>query len=186
MLARVARSCQNRAQRRVCAGAGQDVGIRGQHSPESTLARMEKKAEVVKLRRTGMTYDDITAATGTPRGTAARWVKEEMEAQAKELGREVRFLRAEALDRLGALLAACWDRATAGSYQHIAEARRIISDMADYTGAKVPVKFQLGVGDVDEVLAELQRELDRRAADLEGEIVPAAIDAPGAGATQPG
>lgn len=156
------------------------MGIRGQHSPESTLARAEKKTEVIKLRRKGVTYDDVTAMTGIPRATAARWVREEMDKQVGELSTEVGHLRVESLDRLGALLNACWDRAMAGSHQHIAEARRLISDMADYTGAKVPVTFQLGVGDVDPILAELQREIDRRSAALEGEVVraedgPAAI-----------
>lgn len=162
------------------------MGIRGQHSPESTLARAEKKTEVVKLRRKGVTFDDITAMTGIPRATAARWVRAELDQQVAELNTEVGHLRMESLDRLGALLNACWDRAMAGSHQHIAEARRIIDSMADYTGAKVPITFQLGVGDVDPILAELQRELDRRSAALEGEVVPAQISATAAGAPEPG
>lgn len=160
------------------------MGIRGQHSPESRLARAEQKTEVVKLRRTGMTYDDISAATGTPRATASRWVQEELAQQSAELSTEVTHLRAESLDRLTALLNACWARAMAGSHQHIAEARRLISDMADLTGAKAPVKFDLGVGDVDPILAELQREIDRRADALEGTVVGAPVDAAPVGAIE--
>lgn len=148
-----------------------------QRGNETALDRAEKKREVIELRRKGVTFDDISVITGIGRSTAHNWVKTELQAKAAELSREVGELRVESMSRLEALLEACWPKAMLGSHQHIAEARRIISDLSDLTGAKAPVKFELGAGDVDRALAEAQRILDERAAAIDAEVVPAQIEA---------
>ena len=147
---------------------------------EDALRTAELRAEVIRLRRAGKMYDEVTAMTGVPRGTAHRWVKEALKAAAAELGEISEVYRAESMDRLTVLLGACWDRAVKGSDKHISEARRIISDMNDLMGAKAPVQVEIGESDVDRLLRDALEEFgrrtgadDRQAATAAGDQAPA-------------
>lgn len=120
------------------------------------LDAAKKRREAIELKRSGMSLDEIVA-TGlyASRGAVSNAIKAGMKMAREEMFAEAELYRAEQLGRLEALLHSCWDRALAGSYQHIAEARRIISDIGDLTGAKAPVRFEIGEGDVDRLLARL-------------------------------
>lgn len=143
------------------------------HGNEADLERAEKKRQVIELRRQGVTYDVIHKMVGISRATAFKWVSDELRIKAAELSTSVGEHRAESLDRLEALLNACWSRAMTGDTKSIDAARRIISDIGDLTGSKVPVKFELGASDVQAALAEIQRVLDERARVVEGSVVSA-------------
>lgn len=141
--------------------------------------RAARDMEAVKLRRAGHTYDEIASALGySSRGRAHTAVKDAMIRAREELYGEADLYRVESLDRLTALLKALWPRAEKGDDKAVAECRRLISAMDDLTGAKAPVKLEIGEGDVDRAIRELDAEIDRRAREVAGEI-PDATDTAG-------
>lgn len=122
----------------------------------------ENRKAALDMVRAGKSYDEIVA-TGlyASRGAVSVAVRAGLEMSRKEMFTSAELYRAQSLDRLNALLGACWDRAIAGSKDHIAEARRIISDIGDLTGAKAPVRYEIGEGDVDRLLAALDARLEQ-------------------------
>jgi hypothetical protein len=153
------------------------VVIRNQAAPERELDREEGRAEVIRLRRAGVSYDDIQAATGINRATAHRWVKLALARAAEERSAEAEMLRVESIERLEALLAAVWPRAMDGSERHVDQARKIVSDIGDLTGVKAPIAVTIGEIDIDRAIAEARRLLDERSRALDGEVVHAEIAA---------
>lgn len=147
------------------------------HRPENKILGAERAQEMVEARRAGKPYHEIAADHGISKSQAFRVVVGAMrEARDLMLG-EAELYRVEAIDRLTALLGACWDRAMAGSDKHLGEARRIINDLADYTGAKLPVVVEIGESDVDRALRQLDRLLDERARAAEGQVSRGQIEA---------
>jgi hypothetical protein len=145
-------------------------------------AAAQKQRQAMEMKRKGATYDEIAAEVGYAyRAGAHHAIKAALEQSRREMFTETELYRAESLERLEALLKACWDRAIAGSKDHIAEARRIISDIGDLTGAKAPIRIEVGESDIDRLLAGLDAELARRSAAFEGEVVPGPVEAIGAG-----
>lgn len=126
------------------------------------LERAEKDRRIVELKRRGLSYTEIAEQTGVPISTARDSVVRATREAQSLLFPEVALYVAEALDRLGSLLSAVWDRAMMGDDKAIGEARRIISDMGDYTGAKSPIKLEVGEADVDRQIRELTELLDER------------------------
>jgi hypothetical protein len=146
---------------------------------QKVIEYAERDREIVRLKRRGLTYDEI-AATGICTKDAARIVVNKRAREARdEMFTETALYVAESLDRLSALLDAIWDRAMDGDEKAVAEARRIVSDMGDYTGAKAPIRHEWGESDVDRALRELESELDRRAREAAGQAPPLAIEAGG-------
>lgn len=156
------------------------VGPKVQYVAQNDAA--VKRQAAIELKRRGKTLDEIAQAVGyANRSSVHHAIRIGMEQSRKEMFTEAEHYRAESLGRLEALLDACWDKAMAGSKDHLGEARRIISDISDLTGAKAPVRFEIGEGDVDRLLAALDARLqqfDARGIEtLEGEIVPGEIEA---------
>lgn len=144
----------------------------------SELSQAEIKA--IELKRTGMSYDEIARVVVDQHGNRVwnsrngpwRAVKKNLEVIAGELRDETINYRAESVGRLEELLKACWSFAMSGSYQHIAEARKLIVEISKLTGALTVVQVQIGESDVDAALRELDAEIDRRSRSIEGEVVP--------------
>jgi hypothetical protein len=133
---------------------------------------IEKRLKALEVRRTGASYDEVARQSGyNSRGAAYVAVQAALEQSRQEMFKSAELYRAESLERLNALLKACWDRAMEGSERHIDQARKIISDIGDLTGAKAPVRVQVEEGDIDRLLARLDDELNRRAAAIPGEVV---------------
>lgn len=152
------------------------------HRPNPTqtairqIERAERDRQIIELARRGKTTADIARLIGCnpSRVTDAR--RRALAEVVAEKYADVEYYRAEALERLSVLLDAIWDRAATGDHQHVAEARRIIADMADYTGAKVPLKLDIlgAPSEVDLAIQRLDDEIDRRARSAAGETAPAA------------
>lgn len=141
------------------------------------LDRAERDREIVAMRRRGMTHAEIVEATGVSRDTIRRAVLTAVREAQGDLFAETALYVAESLDRLSALLNAVWDRAMDGDDKAVAEARRIISDMSDYTGAKAPIRHEWGESDVDRALRELDEVLNARAAEAAGQAGGPAVEA---------
>jgi hypothetical protein len=147
--------------------------------------RAEKVREALVLKRSGLSYEDIQrqilGADGTPyfssRQVVSMAVHRAMQAAVADLRHETIYYRAEAIDRLNALLSYAWPAAENGDVKAIAECRLIIESMSRLTGANAPTRIQIGESDVDATLRELDDEINRRAAAVEGEIVGPAIEA---------
>jgi AraC-like DNA-binding protein len=179
MLADHDSTCQNAEQVVVRPEVGM-AGPKVQYPKLEEAARKHKRA--IELKRAGWSLDDIAAEVGyANRSGVTRAIKAAMERSRSEMFVSAELYRAESLERLEALLKACWQPAMNGSKDHIAEARRIVSDIGDLTGAKAPIRIEVGESDIDRLLAGLESELGRRAAAIEGEVVPSSGIAVGAG-----
>lgn len=154
------------------------VGKRAEPSLDVQASALEKEERALAARRTGADWETVAALAGYgSRGSAHRAAHNALQRLKAETVATADLYRTEALDRLNALLNACWEKAMAGSERHIDQARKIISDMADLTGAKAPVRVEIGEGDIDRLLAGLDAELHRRSAAIPGEVVGGAIEA---------
>lgn len=147
-----------------------DPGKRGTpravtNPPAKKLPMYEKAHHAAELRRAGNTWDDIAAEIGyANRATACRAVKNLM-IEARELAYgEADLYRMESLDRLLELYKAARPLALAGSDKHLNVCARIIKQMGELRGENMPVQIEIGMSDVDQLLAAAEQELGRRAA----------------------
>lgn len=125
-----------------------------------------RRMEAARLRRLGHTWDEIAEAVGYQgRQSAHSAVKSLLKEHQSLSYDEIATYRQESLDRLTALLKVAMARALEGDEKMMREARLIISQIDDLTGAKAPVKVEIGETDVDRAIRELEAELDRRAAE---------------------
>lgn len=116
---------------------------------ERTLAR-ERERQAIELRKAGLTYDQIAARLqphedGRPlsRQAACAMVKRAMDrlrGETSEIADEVRALETERLD---ALLASLWDRATGGDDSAVDRVLRIMKRRAELLGLDAPAKSEL-------------------------------------------
>jgi hypothetical protein len=122
-----------------------------------------RRREAVKLAREGESWDDIADTLKyASRGAAFTDVERAMKAGLAEMFVETELYRYESLERLRELLKALWPRRA--DEKVAGEIRRIISDMNDLTGAKAPMKFEIGEGDLDRLLRDSEAEIGRRTA----------------------
>lgn len=123
-----------------------------------------KKAKAAELRRLGNTWDDVAAGSGYADGASAYSAVKALLKEHQSLAYdEIGLYRQESLDRLTDLLKVAMTGALKGDEKMMREARLLISQIDDLTGAKAPVQFQIGESDVDRTIRELSAELDRRA-----------------------
>jgi hypothetical protein len=149
-----------------------------------TAERYEKLREAMILKRSGLTYEEIwltiLGVDGAPfwpsRQALGIAVQRAMQHTIAELRHETIYYRAESIDRLQALLHAFWDRAMKGDVKAGTECRLIIEAISRLTGANAPIQFQIGESDVDTTIRELDDEISRRAASVEGEVVRGQIE----------
>lgn len=133
-----------------------------------------QRAEAARLKRMGNTWEEVAATVGYgSRGQAYNAVKALMKEHQSLAYTEIAMYRQESLDRLEMLLKAAMPGALKGDEKMMREARLIISQIDDLTGAKAPVQVQIGESDVDRALRELSIELDRRSAEVASEAAGA-------------
>ena len=129
-----------------------------------------RRAELVRLRRTGMDFDTIAARLGySSRGAASKDLIRALESNRDEEAAEVSVYRQQEGERLDAMLAALWPQATEERPQYGAEGK--------YLGKGVDVR---AVGEVRQIVA--------LRAKLFGLEMPAALEVsgPGGGAVRLG
>lgn len=127
-----------------------------------------KRMKAAELRRRGYSWADIAAEVGYANKAGAHNAVAILLREHQSLAyAEIAMYRQESLDRLTDLLKVAMQGALAGDEKMIREARLIISQIDDLTGAKAPVQVEIGESDVDRTLRELSAEIDRRAAEAE-------------------
>jgi hypothetical protein len=132
----------------------------------------EKRRKAAELRRLGNSWDDVAAGAGfSDKASAYKGVKALLKEHQSLAYDEIALYRQESLDRLTDLLRVAMTKALAGDEKMMREARLIISQIDDLTGAKAPVQVQIGESDVDRTIRELSAEIDRRAAAAAREAV---------------
>ena len=132
--------------------------------PARKVLKVELTTEAIRLKRSGMTYDDISAKLGVDRSTIWHWVQQALRAATAERSAEIEILRTEQVERLESLLSAVWEQAHKGSTAHVAEARRLVVAISDLYGIRQPIQFSWGVSDVERALAAVQRAIAERTA----------------------
>ena len=124
----------------------------------------DREAEVVRLRRQGMTFDDIAAAVGfTNKGTAYTTWKN---ANARIIVEDVDEIRKLEGERLDTAQAAIWDDVLAGDVAAVNTLLRLMDRRSKLFGLDSPVRVQAEVTKLDSG-ANIDDEVARLAALLE-------------------
>jgi hypothetical protein len=148
------------------------MSLEGQQNAQSYEVAVRRR-EAVRMAREGNSWDDIADTLGyASRGAAFTDVQRAMKQALREMFTETELYRYESLERLRELLKSLWPRREDEKVAR--EIRLIISDMGDLTGAKAPIKYEIGESDVDRALRELDLEIGRRAAAAESQAGAAA------------
>jgi hypothetical protein len=131
-------------------------------------AVLEKEQQVVKLRRQGMTWDDIAAAVGYGNGSSAQQAF--VRANNRITTDDIKELRQLGQDRLDTALQAIWPDVLAGDIPAINTLIRLEERRAKLYGLDMPTKIQAEVVNYDgnSIRGELARLLA-----LDGSSVPA-------------
>lgn len=137
----------------------------------------ERNTNIIAAVRRGRTYADIAAEYNLSVRQTQRIADEALTDIQRGLFTEIEKYRAQALDRYGALLDAVWDRAMLGDEKSVESARRLVDSIGRITGVLSEVTVRIGESDVDRALRELDQLLNRRAAEVEGQVVVAALEA---------
>lgn len=96
------------------------------------IAAAERKAEALKLRKSGATYDEIAEKLGLAnKASAFECVQRAIRDITKEPAKDVLELE---ISRLDAMLAGLWDKATDGDEKAVTSALRIMDRRAKYLG----------------------------------------------------
>lgn len=124
-----------------------------------------KRAHAAQLRREGWDWASIAAEVGyADRATAYNAVKALNDEERSFAYEEVSLYRAEQLERYRDMLRVNWPLMAGGSAKHANVVLRVLTRIDKLTGAEAPIKFDLGEGDVDRALRDLEAEIGRRAA----------------------
>lgn len=106
----------------------------------NNAAAIARRAQMLELRKAGMTYDRIGEALGISKQAAHKTVTKalrEITAKATETAGEIRELE---LLRLDAMLAGLWAQAARGNFGAIDRALKIAERRAKITGIDAPTK----------------------------------------------
>jgi hypothetical protein len=158
------------------------VGRRKGTDPAKAEAIAERDRRALEMRRAGAQYEEIAIASKEwPLGFYSRShvynrIKQAMERARSEMFAEADLYRAEQLSRYETLLKAAWEPATHGDEKMMREARLLVGAIAELTGANMPIKFELGEGDIDRLLTGLDAALNGRPDPIEGEVVVGEIE----------
>lgn len=136
----------------------------------------QRRTELLRMKLSGKSVAEIAAHFGMSRATASkdlsRIVKKarDLEIQEAELYREVQR------GRLETLLLGVWPDAVAGEPKASEAARKLISDLSDLLGVKVPVRTEISGPDGGDIpfssgeLSELKALIE--ISDQPGAIIP--------------
>ncbi|MEV6165695.1 hypothetical protein AB0L71_28045 [Streptomyces sp. NPDC052052] len=109
----------------------------------------ERRTKLVHLRRAGINFDDprILALGYSSRQSASKDFHRLMKKRAADEAAEVALYRQESKERLLSLLASVWPAAT-GTGDDLdlkahEQARKIVADLDDLLGTKVPVRTEI-------------------------------------------
>lgn len=117
--------------------------IRNAKTGKKAIARTERQAKALELRKAGETYETIGKAIGTNASGAWEVVYRALLRVVKEPGEAVLKLE---LSRLDALARACWGPAIEGDYQAIATWLRIAERRAKLLGLDAAQKHTITNG----------------------------------------
>lgn len=118
---------------------------------------LEREAEVLKLRRGGLTFDLIAKQLGYKHASGAH--KAYLSACKRIVRADVEELRGTELDRLDLAQGALWSRVMRGEVPAVMAVLRIMERRARLLGLDQPVKSQIEVTNYDgnTIDAEVQR-----------------------------
>lgn len=129
----------------------------------SSQETKDREAQAVKLRRGGLTFDQIAAEIGCSKGTAyTLWKK----ANARIIVEDVEEIRKLEGERLDAAQAAIWAKVMRGEAQAVSGLLRIMERRSKLFGLDSPVRVQAEVTQVESG-ANIDEEVARLAALLE-------------------
>lgn len=137
---------------------------------KAVISSLEKEGKALEMRKAGRTYDEIRKELGISIGGAYLLLKRaigRLEQRSIEGVTEYRRLQ---LERLDAMLAACWDKAQDGDYNAIDRVLKIEERRSKLLGLDYPATHPIGVDldKVERIVSRLQtHEIDITDASLE-------------------
>lgn len=137
---------------------------------ERTIELAEKEAQALNLRKAGLTFDQIATRLGyNDRSAAAKAVRRSLAATIQEPADELRRLEVERLD---AMLAALWPKASNGQWLAIDRCLAIMDRRAKLLGLDAPSRRVVDVVTHD-AFAQAMERLEQEVATLESDHEPA-------------
>lgn len=127
------------------------------------IQKAQRHNQALELRKAGATYQQIADALGVSVPTAAKWVKQSIQAMVKEPAEELRILQ---LERLNTMLMVIWGEVRNGHLPAIDRALRIMGDQRALMGLdqvqvekreEVRVQINTSPDDYIQALKEVQR-----------------------------
>lgn len=107
------------------------------------LIRLEREAQAIELRKSGMSYPKIAAALGISVSGTAKIVRKVMARLRHVTDEKAEQLRQFDLDRLDTMLNGVWDNATAGNVNAIECVLKIMTRRARLLGLDAPTKQEI-------------------------------------------
>lgn len=134
-----------------------------------------RRTEAIRLTREGYSWQDIADMLGyASRGAAFTDVKRAMQLGLKEMFGETELWRYHLLEQHRELVKSLWPNR--GDEKVATVILRTLSAVADLTGAKAPVRYEIGESDVDRLLRDAIEEFNRRAGADDRQAAAAAGD----------
>lgn len=133
--------------------------------PARELAKLTQRTKAYELRLKGHTWDEVAEQSGyNSRSAAFQAVKALLKDFQALTYDEISLWREESMARHTMLLHEAMKYALEGDEKMMREARLLLGAIDDLTGARAPVRVEIGESDVDRAIRELEAELDRRSA----------------------
>ncbi len=108
-----------------------------------SLANLERRAQVLQLRRQGKTYTQIAQQLGISRTRAHQLVWKEMRRLSEQKDHDVQAMREEAEARLRRLMEAAWEKALGGDLPAIEAVARLQDRLNKLHGLEAPAKQEV-------------------------------------------
>ncbi|MFD9721122.1 helix-turn-helix domain-containing protein [Streptomyces sp. NPDC059076] len=130
-----------------------------------------RRAEMLRMKNAGSPVAEIAAHFGVSRNTASKDLTRAIrKAKALEV-QEADLWRQLQAQRLETLLAAVWPEAITGAVKEVEQARKLIADLTELLGVRVPVRTEISGPDGGAIpfsgneLSELEALIDFSARD---------------------
>ena len=115
----------------------------------ASARKLKRQAQVLDLRRAGMSFSQIASSVGLSKSGAHKLVQQGMEGALRQIATSVDELRAEELSRLDGMLAKAYPSAAKGDLQAIDRVLKIGERRARLLGLDAPVRTALQGGGED-------------------------------------
>lgn len=136
--------------------------VKPKYRPRTNAENEMLRSEALRHRLAGWSISRIAKALNQPRRRVSGWIDTELMLEGARRSKDVEQLRTLELSRIDELLAALWEKATAGGLKHISVALKLIQRRCAILGLDEPEKMEIEASGVEGILAILAEARQRR------------------------